>query len=72
MTISHSFPQSLQAAVTVGLLKRPWKLLSAFLSRISNSNSVISYSLLCRRNCCSHYDAKHNKTGTYKYVYRNT
>jgi hypothetical protein len=47
MPISHVFPQSLQAAVTVGLLKRPWKLFSAFLSRSSNTNFVISYSLLC-------------------------
>jgi len=71
MPISHGFPQSLQAAVTLGLLKRPWKLSSAFLSRISNTNFVISYSMLCRCNySCSHYDAKHNKTGTY--IYRNT
>jgi len=68
MPISHGFPQSLQASVTVGLLKRPWKLSSAFLSRISNTNFVISYSMLCRRNYCySHYDTKHDKTGTYVY-----
>jgi len=71
MPISHGFPQSVHAAVTVDLLKRPWKLSSAFLSRISNTNFVIAYSVLCRSHCCcSHYDAKHNKTGTY--VYRNT
>ena len=63
--ISHGFPLYLQAAVTVGLLKRPGKLSPAGLSRISNTNFVISYSVLCRRNyCCSRYDAKH-KTGTY-------
>jgi hypothetical protein len=48
MAIWHGLPQSLQVAVSVGLLKRPLKLPSAFLSRISNTNFAISYSVMCR------------------------
>jgi hypothetical protein len=48
MAIWHGLPQSLQVAVSVDLLKRPLKLASAFLSRISNTTFAISYSVMCR------------------------